>query len=86
MCDDNFLATRDRYIELYRHPEAIMVSPLIGISPRTSKWLETALRLLVFPDYQRFFSVQRRHVWLPGWEVYVKHYAENVLIQDKSSD
>ncbi len=28
----------------------------------------------------------RRHVWLPGWEVYVKHYADNVLTQDKSSD
>ncbi len=24
MCDDNFLATRDCYIELYRHPVAII--------------------------------------------------------------
>ncbi len=30
LCDDNFLATRDCYIELYRHPVAIMVSQIIN--------------------------------------------------------
>ncbi len=30
MCEDNFLATRDCYIEPLRHPAAIMVSQIIN--------------------------------------------------------
>ncbi len=32
MCDVNFLATRDCYIELYRHPVDIMVSQIINVA------------------------------------------------------